>query len=156
LILCLQGDATKPIGDGTRVITHICNNYRGWGAGFVLAVSKRWPEPERAYRSWPNETFELGEVQFVDVGSDLYVANMLAQVGYGRNTSIPPIRYEALESCLHKVATWAASRNASIHMPRIGCSLAGGSWSMVKPIIERALGQHDVYVYDFPGSSYNR
>jgi hypothetical protein len=48
-----------------------------------------------------------------------------------------------------------APQGASVHMPRIGCNLAGGSWGMVEPIIERTLGHAKVFVYDFPGSSFN-
>src|SRR4029077_8760714 len=30
----------------------VCNDAGGWGKGFVIAVSRRWPEPERRYRAW--------------------------------------------------------------------------------------------------------
>ena len=46
------GDATDPIGGGPRIIVHVCNDAGGWGKGFVIAVSRRWPEPERRYRAW--------------------------------------------------------------------------------------------------------
>ena len=48
----MTGDATKPVGDGPKIIVHICNDIGGWGKGFVLAISKRWQEPEAAYRGW--------------------------------------------------------------------------------------------------------
>jgi len=48
----INGDATKPIGTGNRIITHCCNDLGFWNAGFVKALSRRWSEPERAYRSW--------------------------------------------------------------------------------------------------------
>lgn len=44
-----------------------------------------------------------------------------------------------------------ASRwNASVHMPRIGCGLAGGSWGKVEPIIQEELCDKgvQVFVYD--------
>ena len=28
---------------------------------------------------------------------------------------------------------------ASVHMPRIGCGLAGGKWERIEPLIERTL-----------------
>ncbi len=34
------------------MVAHVCNDIGGWGKGFVLAVSRRWPEPEAAYRAW--------------------------------------------------------------------------------------------------------
>ena len=33
-------------------------------------------------------------------------------------------------------------------MPRIGCGLAGGKWAVVEPIIQRALEDIPVFVYD--------
>ncbi len=48
----VSGDATRPVGDGCKVIVHICNDRGGWGKGFVLALSKRWKQPEAAYRNW--------------------------------------------------------------------------------------------------------
>lgn len=37
----VTGDATEPIGEGEKIIAHICNDQGGWGAGFVLALSKK-------------------------------------------------------------------------------------------------------------------
>lgn len=48
----IQGDATDPQAKGNRIIAHICNNLGGWGKGFVLAISERWPQPEEEYRRW--------------------------------------------------------------------------------------------------------
>jgi O-acetyl-ADP-ribose deacetylase (regulator of RNase III) len=164
MISFVQGDATRPIGMGPKAIVHICNDRGGWGRGFVLAVSKRWPKPEQAYRLWHTQhiweglPFELGNVQFVRVEPDTHVANMIAQAGYGTNNqalhrgsepdSTPPIRYEALEHCLTEVAKWVKPREAAVHMPRIGCGLAGGKWELIEPILERTLTGLPVFVYD--------
>src|SRR5262245_49475582 len=77
------GDATRPEGSGARVIAHVCNDVGAWGAGFVLAVSRRWKAPEEAYRRAFKEGggLALGAVQFVPVEPDLTVANMVAQKG---------------------------------------------------------------------------
>ena len=73
------GDATQPVGEGPKIIVHVCNDIGGWGRGFVTAISKRWAEPEQRYRAWHHgeETtpFALGEVQFVSVADELWVAN---------------------------------------------------------------------------------
>jgi len=62
-----------------------------------------------------------------------------------------PIRYEAVKTCLGKIALEAKKLEASIHMPRIGCGLAGGKWDKIEPIIKETLMQQDidVFVYDF-------
>jgi O-acetyl-ADP-ribose deacetylase (regulator of RNase III) len=44
------------------------------------------------------------------------------------------------------VAIKAAELDASVHMPRIGCGLAGGDWSRVEPLILRRLVERGVAV----------
>jgi O-acetyl-ADP-ribose deacetylase (regulator of RNase III) len=150
----LQGDATSPQAKGNKVIAHICNDLGGWGKGFVLAVSQRWQEPERDYRKWHRERarndFGLGAVQFVQVEPWIWVANMIGQRGMKTGSKGPPIRYDAVRDCLEKLAEFASWQAASVHMPRIGCGLAGGRWELILPIIEGSLSSRDVpvYVYD--------
>lgn len=150
----LKGDATNPKSEGNKIIVHICNDIGGWGKGFVLAISKKWPAPENEYRTWYKSQvdFSLGEVQFVRVEEDIYVANMIGQHKiYKDENGNVPIRYASVESCLEKVALYAEEINASAHMPRIGCGLAGGTWDKIEPIILKTLleKQINVYVYDF-------
>ena len=148
MIRYINGDATRPQGDGLKLLAHVVNTSGGWGRGFVLAVSYRWQEPERRYREWhkSKEDFVLGEVQFVKVEEDIDVVNMLAQCGYATPRK-PAIRYDALESCLEKVAIGARQLGASVHMPRIGCGLARGSWDEIEPILKRTLQDIDTNVY---------
>jgi O-acetyl-ADP-ribose deacetylase (regulator of RNase III) len=154
-IAYIKGDAICPQAKGVKLICHICNDLGGWGKGFVLAISRRWDAPEEQYRAWHakrNENdFGLGAVQFVQVEPYIWVANMVAQRGMKPGSSGPPIRYEALAECLKKVATRSLELGASLHMPRIGCGLAGGQWSRVEPLILEHLCRQglSVTVYDF-------
>ncbi|QFZ21309.1 macro domain-containing protein [Saccharothrix syringae] len=151
----IKGDATSPQAKGPKVIAHVCNDLGGWGKGFVLAISKRWPEPERAYRSWhrarAGNDFALGATQLVQVRPDTWVANMVAQHGIRTGSGGPPIRYDAVARCLATLADHALRLGASVHMPRIGCGLAGGKWELVEPLVTEALSARDVptTVYDF-------
>jgi O-acetyl-ADP-ribose deacetylase (regulator of RNase III) len=167
-IAYVTGDATRPIGDGPKIIAHVCNDEGKWGAGFVLAVSLRWPQAKRRYLDWHSRCgwegrpLPLGEAQFVavdhdDAGNPQWVANVIGQRGIetgGRSRNDPPIRYEALRDGLDKVAEFARDTDASVHMPRIGCGLAGGTWKMVGPIVERTLCERGVrvVVYDWSSS----
>ncbi|MFI9787093.1 macro domain-containing protein [Kitasatospora sp. NPDC051984] len=152
----LRGDATAPQGKGVRIIAHVCNDLGGWGKGFVLALSRRWPEPEAAYRRWHRERagndFGLGAVQLVQVESYLWVANMVGQRGIrtGRSTGVP-VRYEAIDTALGTLGGHARRLGASVHMPRIGCGLAGGRWERVEPLVTARLTARGtaVTVYDF-------
>lgn len=131
-IRCLNGDATSPQAKGPKLIAHVCNDRGKSGKGFVLAISARWPEPEQAYRRWhrerANNDFGLGAVQFIQVEPLIRVANMVGQHGL-RGGRVLPIRYDAVAECLGKLAGKARQLKASVHMPRIGCGLAGGRGS---------------------------
>jgi O-acetyl-ADP-ribose deacetylase (regulator of RNase III) len=52
---------------------------------------------------------------------------------------------------LQKVSDFAKAQNASVHMPRIGCGLAGGTWDQIEPLIIATLINSviSVWVYDF-------
>ncbi|MEU1792261.1 macro domain-containing protein [Streptomyces sparsogenes] len=150
------GDATAPPGPGPRIIAHVCNDIGGWGRGFVTALSRRGPEPERAYRAWyrdrANNDFGLGAVQLVPVYENLWVANMVGQHGIRRVGGRPPVRYEAIEEALGRLAEHALDLGASVHMPRIGAGLAGGDWARIEPLIGKQLCARgvDVTIYDLP------
>lgn len=94
----------------------------------------------------PNDTATV----LVQVGGDLWVANMIGQHGLKRQGGRPAIRHEAAEAWLRKVAEGARDKGASMHMPRIGCGLAGATGEEIEPISQRALGTEGiaVAVYD--------
>ncbi|WP_445527805.1 macro domain-containing protein [Streptomyces cyslabdanicus] len=156
-ITYIRGDATRPSGEGAKVIAHVANDLGGWGKGFVLALSRRWPEPEAAYRAWHRDRaandFGLGAVQLVPVDRDLWVANMIGQHGIRRGGRGVPVRYEAIGTALGRLAGRVVELGASVHMPRIGCGLAGGRWDRVEPLIEERLVRRGiaVTVYDVEG-----
>jgi len=154
----VSGDATRPQGGGNKVIAHVCNDMGFWGRGFVLSLSARWKRPEQDYKEckkvWP-EHFVLGRTQLVKVERDIWVANMIAQHGIRRDPSDPPpIRYDALRQCLSNLSDRVLKMEASVHMPRIGCGLAGGKWDRVEPILLDSLCAQGirVFVYDPHGT----
>ena len=132
-ITYLKGDATRSIGEGNKIICHSCNDIGAGGAGFVLAVSKRWKEPEEAYRKMNAEGRTLGTTMIVPAEDDISVANMIAQRGVGFSSDGQlPIRYGALRAAFAAANNVAYKTNATPHMPRIGCGLAGGKWNEVE------------------------
>lgn len=156
MINYFKGDATNPVSTdqtiyGDSIIVHCCNNVGAWGKGFVLAVSKRWPHVEKAYRNLG--TWKLGDVQFVEASPGIIVANLIGQngIGGGYRQGPPPIRYEAIEQGL-KVVRYKAlntyGKPMTVHMPRMGTGLAGGSWEEISAIIKRTLDGVMVCVYD--------
>lgn len=154
----IEGDATAPDTDDNAIIVHVCNDVGGWGRGFVVALSKRWPEPEARYRAWhrgeEREPFELGAVQLVQVEDHRWVANLIGQRGTRPSEGTPPVRYDAIRAGLARVRDHALALQASVFMPRIGCGLAGGTWEHIEPLIEDELTTHgiSVTVVDLPSS----
>lgn len=150
----LIGDATEPISK-PAMICHINNDIGGWGRGFVLSLSAKYPKAETAYKNWKRasdalvpgiEPFALGNLQFLRVTADIHIANMIAQHGIRWQGKIPPIRYDALEKCLDKVYECAQRMKLSVHMPRIGAVLAGGEWPKIEKIIKSSMTV-ETYVY---------
>ena len=145
------GDATDPVGpsEEKKLILHVCNNYGGWGRGFVLALSRRWQQPERTYRN--KRHYVLGTIQIVPVTDKICVVNMIAQEGDSLPKK-PAIRYDALRSCLELVESGMHLIQhvpQSIHMPRIGCGLGGGEWEKVKTILNEVFPpETNINVYD--------
>lgn len=149
----VKGDATKPIGEGTKIIAHCCNNIGAWGSGFVTAISKKWSKPEKEYRSLQN--YVLGDVQLVEVELDITIANIIGQNGVRSSTNPVPVRYDALEKGLLYIKMMMDLGNGlfdtSLHMPKMGSGLAGGDWNKVEEIVNKVFGdsEYKVYVYDY-------
>lgn len=166
----LKGDATDPQGLGPRIIVHCCNNLGGWGAGFTRSLSARWGKAEDAYRQWYRQEskgamtvdapimetsgiFKLGEIQMVLVASQLWVCNLIGQKGIGIEAGQrPPVRYESIQLGLRKLRRHAQAKTATVHMPRMGCGLAGGTWKGIKQMVDEELTTKNVSVtvYDLP------
>jgi O-acetyl-ADP-ribose deacetylase (regulator of RNase III) len=147
----LTGDATRPVGNGRKIIAHVCNDVGKWGKGFVLAISKRWPEPEaESHALHARQSLMLGTVQLAQVEKSVWVVNMVAQRDIRSKDGVPPIRYDALLECLKQLGFHAHQLQASVHMPRIGCGLAGGKWEQVEKLIADTLPGTEVFVYDLP------
>lgn len=75
---------------------------------------------------------------------------MIGQHGIRSQNGVPPIRYGAVEKALSIVGEEALNIAATVHLPRIGCGLAGGTWDKIEPLIEKQICGRDVgvFVYD--------
>lgn len=121
-----------------------------------MEVSRRWPNVRTGYLKWYRldapTPFALGQTQIAMVESNIWVVNLIGQHGVMPQEGIPPIRYNAVRRGLATVRDCALALNASVHMPRIGCGLAGGTWDRMLQVIDEELLAFglDVFVYDRP------
>jgi len=152
----VRGDVLKPRGTDRRLIAHVVSDATpNWGGGGVaMALKNKWPAAQEKFREWvgARRRPSLGEVHFCQVAENIEVASLVCQHGYGPSSRGPRLRLAALESALTAVAEHAKLVNASVHMPRIGCGQAGGSWVVVQELIAISLvaANAPVTVYDLP------
>lgn len=146
------GDATNPV-DRPTIICHVNNDIGAWGRGFVVSLSKRFPQAKDKYLQLFNFKKEdypyrapLGHAQIFKVEDGVYIANMIAQHGIRWQGKTPPIRYEPLKNALTKVYAFALENNLTVSMPRIGVELAGGDWKKIEQIIFEVMTM-DTVVY---------
>lgn len=153
----LTGDATDPVQDGMRIIVHIVNDKTAnWGGAFARALRDAHPLAQQDFREWAQGGhLELGRVHITDIEDDLHVATIVAQRGYG-GSERPRIRYDAVRQGLATVAITARDLHATVHMPRIGAGMGGGSWDIIEELIEGELISTgiSVTVYSLPGEEW--
>lgn len=149
------GDASEVPATGWHIITHcVSDNGRSYGKGFALQLGRKYPYARMNYKRMAAD----GELQggmslsiFPVDGRKLQIVDLVAQHGLGRQS----LRLEWLDLCMHFLVVWAIETNATIHMPRIGCGLAGGKWEDVEAVILKTFNQPlaslvPIIVYDLP------
>lgn len=171
----IKGDATRPYIklEHINIICHCCNAFGGWGRGFVVPLGKRYPQVKKDYENFckPYQDSNehrcglMGQVCFSTVSTNLIVANLIGQYFYSKNQrqyvsqkGILPIylptkegrfvSYDAIEKGFLEIALYGKQydRPMTIHMPRLGCGLAGGDWSEIEKLIERCLCANGIHV----------
>lgn len=147
--------------DRNIILAHVVNDLGVMGAGVALEIANRWSwvcDEYVAFQTAHTSTGDLlGEIQFVDVEYPrLTVCNMFAQRGVRSASNRRPLDYLLLERCLRELgACTIESPDWEIWMPRIGCGLAGGEWSVVESLIDTTLGKLGVttVVFDLEHAS---
>lgn len=128
-------------------IAHGCNCVGAFGAGLAGQIAHTFPEVREAYRKkHAEEGWKLGEIQIVKTEGGPTIINCATQYtyrGYGLLAD-----YGAIRTCLQKIKSMLPNE-AVIALPKIGCGLARGEWSVVEKIIEEELGDRaKVYVLE--------
>ena len=155
-IYMVNGDATRPRGEGNKIIAQVINTSGGMGFGFGKSMSKVWPSSKQSVIDWMKDKkeFELGRSRLTQLSSDTYVFQMIAQKGIFAKESSIPLRYDSLRDCLNELKEVSLSLIATVHMPQIGAGQAKGDWGIIEGMIYEILVSKgvDVTVYVLPGS----
>lgn len=147
----IKGDIFDSNIGGRKILVHVVNDLGIMGAGIALAIRNKWPIVYDKYKKWAtgyitSVPFQLGEVQFVNVERNLVVANMVGQQGIGYKSGKPPVKYDAINSCLKKVAEIAKKYNSVVIGPKFGAGLAHGDWNTIEQLIIKNMCEKDIEV----------
>lgn len=126
------------------IIAHGCNTQGVMGSGVARAVKAKYPDAYYSYLDHLNEGYSLGTVDFVQVTSDLIVANCITQSHYGTNKDIVYVKYNALRICLDRLVT----KPQQLHIPKIGAGLANGDWNVISGIINSVYTNREVICWE--------
>lgn len=112
------------------------------GTGIALAIRTKWPIVFKEYASFcrgKRSSDLLGEFQLVQVENDVWVGNCFGQEFYGRTHRHTD--YDALQESLIKfrVLIHPHLEEQPIWYPKMGCSNAGGDWTIVNKILSECL-----------------
>jgi len=152
-LVTVVGDVLRPRGEGPFVVAHVVNDKaRTWGgSGIAAQIRKRWPIAHQEFTALADEGLKLGKTIQHQIDEDLYLVDMVAQRGYGKNASL---KYGALQACLSRVAEISKANDATVHLPRIGAS-SGANWSVIRQLVESTVCSAgiQVTVYDYPANA---
>lgn len=133
-----EGDILQ---SGADVICQQVNCMGVMGAGLAKQVRDKYPSVYIAYKEKCKKGSCLGDAQLCEIGERV-IANLFGQEGYGRDKRYTD--YDALKNALLQVneVFGYGYPQRRIALPHgLGCGLAGGDWSVVRPMIEEIFGK---------------
>ena len=148
-----------------NVIVHQTNCHNAFGAGIALQIKNRYPEVYQVdtnhFRALSSLNKSLlGTISAACVHEELerYVVNL-----YGQDFPSAKKRatnYEAFARGLEKlqefIQSYPTTFNPTIGFPKfIGCGLGGGSWNVIRAMLEDFSNRmsYDVYVVEYKTQS---
>ncbi len=132
----IDGDLIKLAQKGQfDVIAHGCNCFSTMASGIAPQMAKAFGcDKFKMEKNDIPPIDKLGNIDYMSIGN-LIVVNCYTQFTF--NSKSKPLDYEALTLCLRKMNYRFGE--LSIGLPKIGCGLAGGDWTIVKEIIKKEL-----------------
>lgn len=138
------------------VIVHGCNCFNKQASGIAAGMVKNFRTDAFPMEKpqWKGNINKLGTIDYKHFTQsqtrlipstyedimikniDLTVVNAYTQYRYGTNHpdgQYKPVDYDAIRLCMRKIN--GIFKNQHIGLPKIGCGLAGGKWSIVSKII---------------------
>lgn len=121
------------------IIVHGCNAQGVMKSGIAKDIREKYPQVYEDYKQHERERgLELGDAIYTTIHKDLIIVSAITQEFYGR-AKVIYVDYDAISSAFMKIGLVASLKGLDVHFPLIGCGLANGKWSEVKPRIDEEL-----------------
>jgi O-acetyl-ADP-ribose deacetylase (regulator of RNase III) len=136
----VRGDLLELALDGAfDVIVHGCNCQCAMGAGIAKTIKTRFPEAYAAdCATKKGDRGKLGAISTAEVArSNVHFTIVNAYTQFDWRGAGLKADYDAIASAMSEVKRRFGGRR--IGYPLIGAGLAGGDWSKIAAIIDRAL-----------------
>lgn len=155
------------LDDTFDVIAHGCNCFCVQKKGLAVDMVKHFKTDtfEMERYGWRGDINKLGTIDFgvfalIDKKAvtikaapvhlkdvHLVVANCYTQYMWARHNNQKPLDYEAITLCMRKLNKMFSGKH--IGLPRIGCGLAGGDWSIVSKIMYSEFQDCNVTIVNY-------
>jgi O-acetyl-ADP-ribose deacetylase (regulator of RNase III) len=144
MIIYKKGDLLQAPED---VIAHGVNCVGGFGSGVAGQIAKKFPKAKAYYlEKYEDEGWKLGDVQFVKVYGERYIANCATQYEYYPRDRVHA-DYPAIEQAMKTLKEYCQENNKTVAIPKIGAGLAGGDWVKIEEIINNVFEDYPITVY---------
>lgn len=149
MVMVVDGDAVEALAKrDIDILGHQVNLQGIMSAGIAKQIVRTWPRVYKPYKkALRNKTLVLGQVQFVEIASGKWVANIASQTPQvflkGSKTE-----YQALREGLNTMAGFMRECSLVGGLPYgIGCGIGGGDWKVVREIILETFQNVDIVLY---------
>ena len=138
-----KGDLLKAEG----ILAHGVNCVGGFGSGVAGQIATQFPEAKKLYLyKHCMEGWKLGDIQIAYVSSTKIIVNAATQNKYFPR-DVVNADYPAIRTVLEKLYALSSTLNLPVHIPKIGCGLAGGDWHIVEDIINDVFKDKEITVW---------
>lgn len=131
-------------------IIHQANCFHTMGAGIAKRIREKYPEAYDAdlKAGAKGDSKRLGSFSVAHIlREDKYVFNLYGQFNFGHMARFTS--YDAIDRGLRKIEDYAKEHNLStLGLPKnMGCVNGGGSWRIVRAIIEDVFADNAIELY---------
>lgn len=151
MIDIIEGDLLQ---SNANLILHQVNCQGKMNSGVAKQIRNKYPVVYEDYmRHYESTKDLLGKISISKIGEDRYVVNMFSQDKYGydgqRYTS-----YEAIYTCLEKVAKLAENKGFTVALPyKIGSDRGGANWNIIYTMVNELFNKEQIKIYKFKGDN---